>query len=130
VQLLKSDRGEIIITVAVITMAVMYAIAVGFRLYPIFLHQQQLNTYANELCRVAEISGRVGPETQQEQEKLNQTMHLEPQVSWSTTGKVQLNDDITVTCSLTEHIDLFGGLGSIPITLHSTATGQSEVYWK
>ena len=45
-------------------------------------------------------------------------------------GRIQLNEEVTVT--LTHEIDLglFAGFGSFPITLRADATGKSEVYWK
>lgn len=51
-------------------------------------------------------------------------------VDWSDTGRIQLNEEVTVT--LTHEIDLglFAGFGSFPITLRADATGKSEVYWK
>ena len=48
----------------------------------------------------------------------------------STTGRIQLNDEVTVTLTLETDIGLFGGFGSFPITLTASATGKSEVYWK
>ena len=45
-------------------------------------------------------------------------------------GRIQLNDDITVTLTLETNIGLFGEFASFPITLRSQATGKSEVYWK
>ena len=52
------------------------------------------------------------------------------QLEWSDTGRIQLNEEVTVT--LTHEIDLglFAGFGSFPITLRADATGKSEVYWK
>ena len=54
----------------------------------------------------------------------------EPEIDWSDTGRIQLNEEVTVT--LTHEIDLglFAGFGSFPITLRADATGKSEVYWK
>ncbi len=51
-------------------------------------------------------------------------------VDWSDIGRIQLNEEVTVT--LTHEIDLglFAGFGSFPITLRADATGKSEVYWK
>ena len=55
---------------------------------------------------------------------------LDPNIRWSKTGRVQLNEEVTVTLTLDMDIGLFGGFGSFPITLRSEATGKSEVYWK
>ena len=129
-KLLRSKRGEMLVTVSVVLMVAMTVVAFSTKLYPVFLHKQQLDTYAGELCRVAEISGRVGDETVAKEEKLNAEMKTSPNVAWNTSGKVQLNGEITVTCTITENIGLWGGFGSFPITIQGRATGQSEVYWK
>ena len=129
-KLLRSKRGEMLVTVSVVLMVAMTVVAFSTKLYPVFLHKQQLDTYAGELCRVAEISGRVGDETVAKEEKLNAEMKISPNVAWNTSGKVQLNGEITVTCTMTENIGLWGGFGSFPITIQGRATGQSEVYWK
>lgn len=129
-KLLRSKRGEMLVTVSVVLMVAMTVVAFSTKLYPVFLHKQQLDTYAGELCRVAEISGRVGDETVAKEEKLDAEMTISPNVVWNTSGKVQLNGEITVTCTMTENIGLWGGFGSFPITIQGRATGQSEVYWK
>lgn len=129
-KLLRSQRGEMMITVCVILISCMMVLAFFLRVYPVFLHKQQLDTYASELCRVAEVSGRIGAETTDKEQKLNQIMGISPDVTWNTSGEVQLNGTITVTCSLTDNIGLWGGFGSFPITVQGRATGQSEVYDK
>ena len=90
----------------------------------------QLDTYATELCREAEISGRVGSETSRRAAVLTEQTGLSPRISWSKTGTIQLNQEITVTLTLERNIGLFGGFGSFPITLRSEASGKSEVYHK
>lgn len=118
------------VAISVILMVSMTVFAFALKLYPVFLHKQQLDSYADQLCRVAEVAGRIGTETEEKEEKLNQVTGISPDVSWNTTGNVQLNGTITVTCALTENIGLFGGFGSFPITIRGRASGQSEVYWK
>jgi hypothetical protein len=51
-------------------------------------------------------------------------------VTWSKTGKIQLNEEVTVTVTYQINIGLFAGFGSFPISLQAQATGKSEVYWK
>ena len=118
------------ITVCVVLMVCMSILAFALKLYPVFLHKQEMDTYASEICRVAEISGRVEDETNAKEAKLNQTLHFAPSVVWNTTGKVQLNGTIEVTCTVTDNIGLWGGFGSFPVTIRGHAVGQSEVYWK
>ena len=98
-------------------------------LFPVFIAKQQLDTYASELCREAELSGRIGTETAEKNKKLVEQTGLDPTISWSKTGKIQLDDEVTVTCSVVKDIG-FARFGSFPITLTGYASGRSEVYWK
>ena len=127
---IKSRRGDTIISLPILVMAIAFCVAFFLKVSPAFLVKQKLDTYAGELCRVAEISGRVGTETAQKEEKLNQAMGISPAIEWSKTGNIQLNDSVTVTCSTTYNLGLFGTVGSFPVRLQGHATGQSEVYWK
>ena len=128
--LLKSKRGEGYIDVCVLVLCAMLVIALAVQVLPVFIAKNQLDTYATELCREAEISGRVGSETSRRAAVLTEQTGLSPQISWSKTGNIQLNEDITVTLTLDKNIGLFGGFGSFPITLRSEASGKSEVYHK
>lgn len=129
-KILKSKRGEGYIDVCVLVLCAMLVIALAVQVLPVFIAKNQLDTYATELCREAEISGRVGSETSRRAAVLNEQTGLSPQISWSKTGNIQLNEDITVTLTLEKNIGLFGGFGSFPITLRSEASGKSEMYHK
>ena len=117
-RILRSRRGEGYIDVCVLVLCAMLVIALAVQVLPAFIAKQQLDTFATELVREAEIAGRIGPETDRRE------------IEWSDTGRIQLNEEVTVT--LTHEIDLglFAGFGSFPITLRADATGKSEVYWK
>ena len=80
--------------------------------------------------REAEISGRVGAETDRREESLIEKTGLEPDISWSQEGRIQLNKDVSVTLTYETNIGLFGKFGSFPVTLRAEASGKSEVYWK
>ena len=127
---LKSKRGEGYIDVCVLVLCAMLVIALAVQVLPVFIAKNQLDTYATELCREAEVSGRVGSETSRRAAVLTEQTGLSPRISWSKTGNIQLNEDITVTLTLEKNIGLFGGFGSFPITLRSEASGKSEVYHK
>ena len=129
-KLLKSKRGEGYIDVCVLVLCSMLVIALAVQVLPVFIAKHQLDTYATELCREAEISGRVGSETNLRAAVLTEQTGLSPRISWSKTGNIQLNQEITVTLTLERNIGLFGGFGSFPITLRSEASGKSEVYHK
>lgn len=129
-KLLKSKRGEGYIDVCVLVLCAILVIALAVQVLPVFIAKHQLDTYATELCREAEISGRVGSETNRRAAVLTEQTGLSPRISWSKTGNIQLNQEITVTLTLEKNIGLFGGFGSFPITLRSEASGKSEVYHK
>lgn len=49
--------------VVVLVLCAMLVLALAIRVLPVFIAKQQLDTFATELVREAEISGRVGLET-------------------------------------------------------------------
>lgn len=129
-KIIKDKKGEGYIDVAVIVFCVMLVIALGVRLFPIFITKMQLDNFADELVREAEISGRVGSETSGRQSALEQKTGISPTVYWSSSGNIQLNEEVTVTLVLQRDLGLFGSFGSFPITIRARASGKSEVYWK
>ncbi len=129
-KILKNRRGEGYIDVAVLVLCVMLVIAVAVSVLPVFVTKNKLDTYAAELCREAEIAGCVGSETNLRAQVLTEKTGLNPNISWSKSGKIQLNQDVTVTVTVQTDLGLFGGFGSFPVTLKAQASGKSEVYWK
>ena len=134
IKLLKDKNGEGYIDTVVIVIAAMLVIALVVKVFPVFIAKNQLNTYASEVVRTAEISGRIGSETSSKTKELNDQAGITPIITWqanyiSGTNKVQLNDEMTVTVVKTVDIGFFS-FGSFPIELESKATGRSEVYWK
>ncbi|MGG4220610.1 DUF4320 family protein [Paenibacillus jamilae] len=127
---LTNKRGESYIDVVVLVLAVMLCIALVVKVLPVFIAKYQLDTYAAELAREAEISGRVGPETTQRTAALQTQTGLHPTIIWSRTGQIQINEEVTVTLQTTVNIGLFGSFASFPIELTAKASGKSEVYWK
>lgn len=134
INLLKGKSGEGYIDIVVIVMVAMLVIAFAVKVFPVYIVKNQLNTFADEVMRTAEISGRVGTEVSVKAESLKEQTGINPIISWqanyiSGTNNVQLNDEITVT--VTKIVDIgFFSFGSFPIELKAKATGRSEVYWK
>lgn len=129
-RILRTNRGEGYIDICVLVLCAMLVIALAISVFPVFLAKNQLDTFAEELCREAEISGRVGSETARREQVLRERTGLEPEVEWSETGDIQLNHEITVELTLQRNLGLFGNFGSFPVTLRASATGKSEVYHK
>ena len=128
--LLKSRRAEGYIDVVVLVLCAVLVLALALKVLPVFIAKQQLDTFATELVREAEVTGRVGSETTRMTEILKEKTNIDPDISWSASGRLQLNEEVTVTLTLERNIGLFGNIGSFPITLQANATGKSEVYWK
>ena len=128
--LLKERQGEGYIDVVVLVLCAVFVLALAMRVLPVFIQKQQLDYYASELVREAEVKGRVGEETSRRAAVLTEKTGLTPDIIWSTQGQIQLNSDVTVTLTMETNIGLFGDIGSFPVTLRAQAAGKSEVYWK
>ena len=134
-KILRSKNGEGYVDIIVIVMSFMLVIIFAIKTIPVLYVKHQLNIYANEICRTAEITGSVDSETTIKAQMLSQQTGLDPDIQWETnyisgSNKIQLNEDITVILSYEVDIGLFGSFGSFPIHLISKACGRSEVYWK
>lgn len=128
-KLLRSKRGEGYIDVCIIVLVVIMILALFTAAAPVMTAKMQLENFADELVREAEISGRIGAETTSRARVLSEKTGLSPKIEWSRNGKIPLNQEFTVTLTVTLDIG-FGGFGSFPVTLTSKANGKSEVYWK
>ena len=128
-KLLCSKRGEGYIDVCIIVLVVIMIVALFTAAAPVMTAKMQLDNFADELVREAEISGRIGAETTARARVLSEKTGLSPKIEWSRNGKIPLNQEFTVTLTVTLDIG-FGGFGSFPVTLTSKASGKSEVYWK
>ena len=127
---LGERSGEGYVDVIVLVLCAMLVLALAMRVLPVFIQKQQLDTFATELVREAEVSGRVGTETSRRAAVLSERTGLYPDIEWSKSGRIQLNDEVIVTLTLETNIGLFGDFVSFPITLQAQAAGKSEVYWK
>ena len=129
-KILKSNKGEGYIDVAVLVLCVMLVIALAVKIFPVYIVKQQIDTFATELVREAEIAGRIGAETTNREMLLRDKMGITPTIRWSKSGRIQLNEEISITITYETNIGLFAGFGSFPITLRADAAGKSEMYWK
>lgn len=129
IKLLQSKRGEGYIDVVVVVLVIMLFIALAVHVFPVFIAKHQLDTFAAELVREAEITGRIGSETTAKANRLRSDTGINPDISWSRTGNIQIDTEVTLTLTLRHDIGFFN-FGSFPVTLTSRATGKSEVFWK
>ena len=128
---LREKRGEGYIDLAVGVLCMMLVIALAVSLFPVFMVKQQLNRFADEIVRQAEIVGSTS--VNRRIEELREETGLDPEISWDCDyfegSNVQLNGDIAVT--LTCRINLgFFQFGSFPVEIRARASGKSEVYYK
>ncbi|MCM1299943.1 MAG: DUF4320 family protein [Firmicutes bacterium] len=128
-KLLKSKRGEGYFDIVIVVLVVVMVIALIMAVAPVVSAKIQLDNYADELVREAEIAGRVGSETTARAQVLSERTGIIPTIVWSRVGKIQLNHEFTVTLTYKMNIG-FGEFGSFPITLTTKASGRSECYWK
>lgn len=127
---LRSTRGEGYIDISVAVLVVMILLVAVIKIAPVFITKMTINNYANELCREAEIAGRVGTETTTRLDRLNESHpDLNPTITWSKTGNIQIGNTFTVTVSTTYDFSFFV-FSTTPITISATAEGTSEVFWK
>lgn len=61
--ILSEKRGEGYVDVIILVLSAVMVLALSMRVLPVFIQKQQLDTFATELVREAEVSGRVGAET-------------------------------------------------------------------
>ena len=123
---LSSTRGEGYIDISVAVLVVMILLVAVIKIAPVFITKMTINNYANELCREAEIAGRVGTETTTRLDRLNESHpDLNPTITWSKTGNIQIGNTFTVTVSTTYDFSFFV-FSTTPITISAT----SEVFWK
>ena len=128
-RILKCKKGEGYIDTVVIVLVSMLIIAMALKVYPVFIIKNELNTFANELSRTAQIEGQIGSATAAKANQLKNSMGIDPDIAWSKTGRIQLNEEFMLTVSLEVDIGFFE-FGSFPIMLRSRVVGRSEVYHK
>ena len=128
--IIRNEKGEGYIDVCVLVLCVFLMLGLVVNVLPVYVAKNQLDTVAQELCREAEMAGRIGPETSRREAVLREKTGLTPEVEWSEDGPFQLNEEVEVTLTMQMDIGLFGGFGTYPVTLHAKAQGKGEVYWK
>jgi hypothetical protein len=130
-KILKSRRGEGYIDVAVGILCLLLVVAFAVQLFPVFTSKQQLDIFATEIVREAEIKGSTSVDSRIAH--MREQTGLDPAIRWNcdyySGKKVQLNGDIEVL--LTDTVDIgFFIFGPFPIEIQAKATGKSEVYYK
>lgn len=130
-RILKSKRGEGYMDVAIGILCLLLVVAFAVQLFPVFTSKQQLDIFAAEIVREAEIKGSTSVDSRIAD--MREQTGIDPTIRWDcdyySGKKVQLNGDIEVL--LTDTVDIgFFIFGPFPIDIQAKATGKSEVYYK
>ncbi|MCL2050854.1 MAG: DUF4320 family protein [Lachnospiraceae bacterium] len=126
-----AERGEGYIDVAVFMLAIMLAFAFFLDLLPIFITKYNLDMFASEVVRAAEMTGSTtSGAVSLTISNMRENTGISPAIIWERGGpKVQLGSEITLRLETTETLSLFG-VGHFPVPLRARASGMSEVYYK
>lgn len=128
---LKEKKGDGYVDVAVFILVVVLVLAAITKIVPAFIIKNQLDHFAEAVCREAQIQGEIEIETKAFEKDLG----ISPdEVNWEADtlsgNKVQLDQKITVEAKQKYDIGNFGPFGSFSVDLMGKASGKSEVYWK
>lgn len=129
-RVLKDKKGEAMIDTAVFLIVIMLLLAITLKVYPVFTLKQNLDYFADELIRTAEVYGEVGEATREKEEELKNITNVTPNVDWSTLGLVDLGEKIEVVISYEYDLGSFDIFGKMPVTIYSKSIGEGERYHK
>ena len=130
-RLLKDKRGEGFVDVCVLVLAIAMVLALVVRIAPVFVAKQNLDVFADELVRTAEINGQVGSATNAKSSGFAGANRTRPQYLMERHRKKSSSaNEVEVTLTTTVNIGLFGEFASFPVTLTAKGQRTSEVYWK
>lgn len=76
----RNHRGEGYIDVAIGVLCLMLVVALAMTLFPVFMKKQQLDSFADEIVRQAEIVGNTDVSGRIAQ--LRRETGLDPQIQW------------------------------------------------
>lgn len=125
---LKEKKGESYIDTVVMVLIGMTVLALVVNVLPVFILKIELNSFANEIMREAEIEGGYNNRVKAIEEKYKANLG-DVNIVWSTKNKVDLGEEIEVEVS--KYYDIgFYSFGEFNIQVNGKAIGKSEVYWK
>lgn len=130
-KLIKSKRGEGYVDIVVGIFCLLLVIALAVSFLPVFTAKQQLDLFAAEIVRQAEITG--GTEVTGRVATMKAQTGLDPEIVWEGDyfrgNRVQLDGNISVTLTTTVDVSFFF-FGPFRIEIRARASGKSEVYYK
>lgn len=130
-KLIRTKRGEGYVDIVVGVFCLMLVVALAVSFLPVFTAKQQLDLFAAEIVRQAEITG--GTEVSGRVATMREQTGLDPEIIWECNyfrgNKVQLDGDISVTLKTTVDVSFFF-FGPFQVGITAKASGKSEVYYK
>lgn len=131
---LSETRADFTLNGAFILILSLFLLVLGISSLGVGMQALKLNTITHEVVRTIEIKGQVEGSAQATLDNLKaqNNMDIQMQINASYTAggnRIQFGDSFSVTLTYTSSLSV-GGIINIPIPLHSTVTGRSEVYWK
>lgn len=134
----KDERGLSQYVGTIISLMIILAVIYCFvQLVPLIVGKVNLDHATRQLARTIELSGEAGELYEQETDQLKRELGMDFTVTLTGVqpgGKLQLRQQfritVTVTINLTLTTPAFGDPILLPVTLQTTHTGYSEVYWK
>ena len=122
---LRNKRGAAEYIAALVGILILFVVvAIALEVYGIYMTKKDCEEVAGEISRYIEISGAYDSVAKSEYQRLCNTLQLDATLDVTTSGKIQLENEFTVTISTVEHLFL------MEIPLQGKATGRSEVYHK
>lgn len=133
-KILKDNKGSGYIDSVFVVLISILMIAFAMKIYPVFITKNNLDKFASEIVREAEVTGQIGSSVQDRINKLKKNLGNVDSIDWKVnyiygTNKIQLGDPIEVIVKKKVNIGFFD-FGSFPINLNGQDSGFSEVYWK
>ena len=134
----EDERGLSHYVGTIISLMIILAVVYCFvQLVPLIVGKVNLDHATRQLARTIELSGEAGELYEQETDQLKRELGMDFTVTLTGVqpgGKLQLRQQfritVTVTINLTLTTPAFGDPILLPVTLQTTHTGYSEVYWK
>jgi len=134
----EDERGLSQYVGTIISLMIILAVVYCFvQLVPLIVGKINIDHATRQLARTIELSGEAGELYEQEIDRLKRELGMDFTVTLTGVqpgGKLQLRQQfritVTVTINLTLTTPAFGDPILLPVTLQTTHTGYSEVYWK
>ena len=132
---LKSKRGEAYLDMVISTLLIAFVLVFIVGIFNVLATKQKLDYFAREMSITATTFGRIGEETDRRYEQLAEQTGLRPQITFRaeyfspSERTVQLGEPIMV--EITHSFTIFGfGAVTFPLTVTSSHSGLSQIYWK